>query len=57
MSVHASLLRQIDGALAVAREAFYVGDNGAGIAAICLAAQLLQLARIWQTIEPCGEAR
>ena len=35
----------------LAREAFAAGDQVTGIAAITLAAQLVQLARLWQRIE------
>ena len=44
------LLEQASEAAEVAREAFAAGDNVVGIAAIKLAAQLLQLARIQEKI-------
>lgn len=44
----ATLLRQIDDASALAREAFAAGDKVNGIAAIKLASDLLVLARIWR---------
>jgi hypothetical protein len=40
------LLEQSDRAAEVAREAFAAGDTATGIAAIQLAAQLVQLARL-----------
>lgn len=42
-------LQQADEAAALARQAFANGDLVAGIAAISLAAQLVQLARIWES--------
>ena len=42
------LLEKADEASMVALEAFAAGDMVTGIAAIQLAAQLLQLARIWE---------
>lgn len=44
-------LKQAGQAADIARTAFANGDLVVGIAAICLASQLLQLARIWETIE------
>ena len=43
----ADVLTQAEEACELAREAFAAGDLVVGIAAIQLAAQLLQLARIW----------
>ena len=42
------ILSQIDKANEVAKEAFAAGDKVTGAAALVLAAQLLQLARIWE---------
>ena len=44
-------LSQAREACNLAREAFASGDQVTGIAAISLAAQLVQLARLWQRIE------
>lgn len=44
-------LQQATEATDLARAAFSAGDNVTGIAAITLAAQLLQLVRIWETID------
>lgn len=44
-------LKQAGQATDIARTAFADGDLVVGIAAICFASQLLQLARIWETIE------
>lgn len=44
-------LKQAGEAASIARDAFADGDQVQGIAAITLAAQFIQLARIWQTIE------
>jgi hypothetical protein len=41
-------VQQADEAAELARQAFAAGDMVTGIAAIVLAAQLLQLARLWQ---------
>jgi hypothetical protein len=49
-----TLLKQIDEAAQLAREAFATGDLVTGIAAITLAAQLLQLARIQDRSFPAG---
>jgi len=45
---NAKLMAQIEEATALAKAAFAAGDKVHGIAAIVLAAQLLQLARIWE---------
>jgi hypothetical protein len=51
-----SLLDQAEEATGVAREAFASGDLVVGIAAIQLAAQLLQLARLLPQPAPQGGA-
>lgn len=43
-----NLLKQADAATEVAREAFAAGDTVTGIAAIQLAAQLVQLAKLFE---------
>ena len=47
-----TILEQVDEATSLARKSFAVGDLVGGIAAIQLAAQLLQLARISQKVAP-----
>lgn len=44
----ATLVTQIDEANELAKAAFAAGDRVTGAAALVLAAQLLQLARIWE---------
>jgi hypothetical protein len=44
-------LQQASEATEIAREAFAAGDVVVGVAALSLAAQLLQLARIWERID------
>jgi hypothetical protein len=46
------LLKRCDEASEVARQAFAAGDTVTGIAAIQLAAQLVQLARAFETMFP-----
>jgi hypothetical protein len=46
-----TILDQASEAAEVARTAFATGDNVTGIAAITLAAQLVQLAKLRKTIE------
>ena len=46
-----SIVRKIDEANELAKSAFVTGDRVAGAAALALAAQLLQLARIWERME------
>jgi hypothetical protein len=48
-------LSQAREACNLAREAFASGDQVTGIAAITLAAQLVQLARLWQRIVGQGD--
>jgi uncharacterized membrane protein YidH (DUF202 family) len=47
-----TILEQVDEATSLARKSFAVGDLVGGIAAVQLAAQLLQLARISQKVAP-----
>ena len=50
MSADTDLLAKVDEACEVAQLAFAAGDNVTGIAAITLAAQLVQLAKIFSAM-------